>query len=176
MVEGGDEGTDETDGYEGMINEEKHYGFDVFFVFDGVKSDVKGREGTFFPVFVDEDLIGREAELGADFIGIATEDYASESDARVTGGGEQVFEEGEAAVGDQRFGTTHAAGFTGGENDGGDHWTGWSSLGSCPIRCHFYRRRRIRGRREIVKFCKGNQTAERCQDRVKIPTRVYRRA
>src|SRR5579872_5776891 len=101
LVEGGDEGTDEMDGYEGMINEEKHYGFDVFFVFDGVKSDVKGREGTFFPVFVDEDLIGREAELGADLVSVATKDHTGEADARVASGGEEVFEEGKAAVGDQ---------------------------------------------------------------------------
>lgn len=122
LVEGGDKRTDKMNGDERMVDEEEQGGFDVFFGFDGVQSNVEGRERTSLPVFVDEYLIRSEAELGADFVGVAAEDDAGESDARVASGREEVFEKGEAAVRDQGFGAAHASGFTGGEDDGGDHW------------------------------------------------------
>ena len=140
LVEGSDECADKMNGDQGMIDEEENDRFNVFFAFNRAEGDVERGERAFFPVFVDEDLIGREAELGADLVGVATKDYASETDARVTGGGEQVFEEGEAAVRDQRFGTTHAAGFTGGKNDGGDHkwvWGGIKLDRKGRLSCHF---------------------------------------
>lgn len=121
LVEGGDERTDKMNGDQGMIDEEKHDGFDVFFVRNRAEGDVEGGEGASFPVLVDEDLVRREPEFGADLVGVAAKDDASEADAGVAGGGEEVFEKGEAPVGDQRFGAAHAAGLTSGENDRGDH-------------------------------------------------------
>lgn len=92
-VEGGDEFADEMNGDERVVDEAEDGGFDVFFVFEGMKGDVDGGERAVFPVVVDENLGGREAELGADLVGVAAKDDASYADARVSRGGEEMFEE-----------------------------------------------------------------------------------
>src|SRR5580765_937565 len=118
--------SDESRTDEWMINQKKNYAI-------GLRGKTaQGRlnrtQLPLFPVFIDDDFIGRKIYFFGDGLGVGSQHDTPHADFWVVGYIQQMLEEGAPLEGKQRFRRSHPAGCAAREDDGCEHVTSFSVL------------------------------------------------